>query len=52
MVRGEKRYVDELVQILGVFSDASIMEINWEKSCAYWFDKYMHKPEWLAGYNL
>ena len=27
------------------------MEINWEKSCAYWFDKFTHKPEWLNGYN-
>ena len=27
------------------------MEINWDKSCAYWFDKYTHRPEWLAGYN-
>jgi hypothetical protein len=51
MVKGEKRYVDELVRILKVFSAASGMEINWEKSCAYWFDKYTHKPEWLNGYN-
>ena len=43
MVRGDKRYVDELVRILKVFSEASGMEINWEKSCAYWFDKYTHK---------
>ena len=27
------------------------MEINWDKSCAYWYDKCTHKPEWLAGYN-
>jgi hypothetical protein len=27
------------------------MEINWDKSCTYWYDKYTHKPEWLAGYN-
>lgn len=27
------------------------MEINWEKSFAHWFDKYTHKPKWLAGYN-
>ena len=51
MVKGEKRDVDELVRILKEFSEASGMEINWEKSCAYWFDKYMHKPDWLAGYN-
>ena len=51
MVRGEKMYVDELVRILKVFSAASGMEINWEKSSAYWFDKHTHKPEWLNGYN-
>ena len=27
------------------------MEINWEKSSAYWFDKFTHKPEWLSVYN-
>ena len=26
------------------------MEINW-KLCAYWFNKYAHKPEWHNGYN-
>ena len=51
MVRGDKRYVDELVRILEVFNEAPGMEINWEKSCAYWFDKCTHKPDWLAGYN-
>jgi hypothetical protein len=51
MVRGTKEDVDELVRILETFSQASGMEINWEKSCAYWFDKYTHKPEWLLGYN-
>ena len=51
VVRGEKRYVDELVRILKVFSEASGMEINWDKSCAYWFDKFIHRPEWLVGYN-
>ena len=35
MVRGEQRYVDEMVRILKVFSEASGMEINWEKSNAY-----------------
>lgn len=35
MVRGEKPDVDELVRLLKVFSAASAMEINWEKSCAY-----------------
>ena len=45
IVRGDKRYVDELVCLLKVFSEASGMEINWEKSCAYWFDKYTHKTE-------
>ena len=48
IVRGDNKYVDELVIILKVFSDASWMEINWNKSCAYWLDKYTHKPEWLA----
>ena len=48
MVKGEKKNVDELVRLLKTFSEASRMEINWEKSCAYWFDKYTHKPEWLA----
>jgi hypothetical protein len=28
MVRGEKKYVDELVRLLKVFSEASVMEIN------------------------
>lgn len=27
------------------------MDINWDKSCAYWFDKFTHKPKWLVGYN-
>ena len=43
--------MDELVKILKVFSDASGMEINWNKSCTHWFDKYTHNPEWLARYN-
>ena len=51
MVRGSKKDVDELVRLLGIFSKASGMEINWEKSSAYWFDKYTHKPDWLLGYN-
>ena len=42
MVRGEKRDIDELVKLLKTFSEASGMEINWDKSCAYWFDKYTH----------
>ena len=50
MIRGEKRDVDEMVRILKVFYEASGMRINWEKSCAYWNDKFMHKPEWLSGY--
>jgi hypothetical protein len=45
MVKGAKEDVDELVGILKTFSQASGMEINWEKSCAYWFDKHTHKPE-------
>ena len=51
MVRGEKRYIDEMVRILQVFSAASGMEINWEKSSAYWFDRFTHKPEWLNEYQ-
>lgn len=51
MVRRKKKYVDELVRILKVFSAASGMKINWEKSCGYWFDKFTHKPEWLNMYN-
>ena len=51
MVRGEKRYVDELVRLLKVFSEAFGMQINWEKSSAYWFDKFTHKPVWLNGYG-
>lgn len=43
-VRGDKKCVDKLMRLLTNFSDASKTEINWEKSCAYLFDKYMHKP--------
>ena len=35
MVRGDKRYVDELVRLLKLFSEASGIEINWKKSSAY-----------------
>lgn len=35
MVKGGKRYVDELVRLLKLFSEAFGMEIDWEKSCAY-----------------
>lgn len=51
MVRGDKRHVDELVCLLKVFNASSSMEINQEKSCAYWFHKYVNQPEWLKGYN-
>ena len=51
MVRGEKKDVDELVRLLTIFSKASGMEINWDKSSAYWFDKFTHKPVWLQGYD-
>lgn len=27
------------------------MDINWEKSNAYWFDRYTHKSEWLNEYQ-
>ena len=46
-----KKYVDELVRILKTFSAASRMEINWEKTCTYWFDQYTYKSIWLNGYN-
>ena len=45
MVRGTKENVDELIRLLKTFSKASGMKINWEKSCAYRFDKYTHKLE-------
>lgn len=51
MERGKKQYVDELNRILEVFSKAYGMEIIWEKSSAYWFDKYTHKHDWLGGYK-
>ena len=44
MVKADKRDVDELARLLKMFSEASGLEINWEKSSAYWFDKYSHKP--------
>ena len=50
MVRGKKIYIDEMVEILQVFSAASMMKINWEKSSAYWFVVYIHKPEWISVY--
>ena len=42
MVRGEKKDIDELVKLLKAFSEALGMEINWDKLCTYWFDKYTH----------
>ena len=51
MVRSEKKYIDEMVRILQVFNATSGMEINWEKSSAYWFDRFTHKPEWLNEYQ-
>lgn len=30
MVRGEKRYIDKLVRLLKIFSEASGTKINWE----------------------
>ena len=51
MIGSKNRYVDELVHLLEEFSAASSMKTHWEKSCAYWFDKYTHKPEWLNLYN-
>lgn len=51
MVKGTKEDVDELVKILEIFSETFDMEINWEKSFAYWFDRYTHKPDWFLRYN-
>ena len=35
IVRGKKRYVDELVRLLKGFSAALGIKINWKKPCAY-----------------
>lgn len=43
--------MDEMARFFKVFCDASRMGINWEKSSVYWFNKNMHKHEWLAGYG-
>ena len=43
MMRREKRFIDELVHLLKKNCDESGLEINREKFCAYWFDKYTHK---------
>ena len=51
MVRDTKDDVDELVKILETFSEASGMQINWDKSNAYWFDRLIPKPEWFLSYN-
>lgn len=51
MVRGDKQYVDELVRLLKLFNEAPGLDINYEKLCAYWFDKYTHTFTWLVGYN-
>lgn len=40
-----------ILRLLESFSKASSMEINWEKLCVYWFDKYTYKSDWLLGYN-
>ena len=37
--------------LLKVFSEIFEIEINWEKSFAYWFDKFTHKLIWLDGYK-
>ena len=51
MVRGTKEDVEELVKILETFSEASGMQINWKKSSAYWFNRFIPKLEWLLSYN-
>lgn len=51
MVRVDKHCVDELVKIFKMFRKTYGMEINWDKSCAYWFDKYTRKSGWLTWYN-
>lgn len=38
MVRKDNPYKDELVRLLKIFSEAFDIEVNWGKSCAYWFD--------------
>lgn len=35
LIKGEKPFIDEIVRLLGIFSKASGMEINWHKSCTY-----------------
>ena len=50
MIKYTKEDVDEFVKTLETFSQASGMDINWKKSCAYWFDKHTHKLKWLPGY--
>lgn len=45
VVSGKKKYVNELVCMLKVFSATSSMEINWEKLYAYLLKKYMYKSE-------
>ena len=50
-IETQKRSIDEMVRILQVFSAASGMEINWEKSSAYWFDRFTHKLAWLNEYQ-
>lgn len=51
MVRGDKQDLDELVRLLKLFNEALVLDINLEKLCAYWFDKYTHTFKWLVGYN-
>lgn len=52
MVRGDKQYVDELVRLFTLFNEASWMEICWDKSCAWWFDKYTHDFNWTLTHIL
>ena len=49
MVRGEKQYVDKLVRLLKLFSEASGMEINWEKSSVYWLINLLTNQYDLTG---
>lgn len=51
MVSGDKKDVDELVRLLNLFSKASSMEIDWDKSCAHSFDMCTHKLEWVREDN-
>lgn len=43
--------MDEHIRLLTTFSITSGMEINWDKYCAYRFDKFIHRHVWLQDYD-